>query len=1145
MKKFYLILCSIYAFFALVILPQKLQAQDCTTLTATYTSSESRCTATGSIQIKASGGSGNYQYKASGPVNINYTSTNLLTGLSAGKYVVDVKDISSNCVYTLDTIIVTGTYMAPNFNMAPTGVTCINGNDGKISLTSQNFGRGPFTYKIIAPSASSVGTTNTTGNFTGLVEGDYLVQLGDSCGGLQTRGITIEGYSWWLNGYDVGQLNCDSGHVFIEVKDSKGAISPNPVFAGFQYGASVFPGDTVWSSSTSFDYYRGKKHFVYLFAKDKCGNIKSALWIDGDLPGVDANVPITNIACSTFTATVTGQRNFMTPDFCIYDKNNVLLDCNITGVFNNLPYGPYCITIKDDCSDTTVTRCINVARPKPSGGAGISIVKGCNSIILSVNGSNLTNPNYCLYDGTGSSLISCNSSGIFPGVPYGSYCIKIINDPACYDTTIVLCTTVPRPLPTINPVVTISNLTCITFTASLAGVSNFTNGLYNLYNASNVLIASSSTPVFNNLLYGSYCIDGINDKSCYDTVISRCFTVVKPLPSLGTSINISNKTCAGYSAAVTGQQNITNPLYCLYDDANALLACNATGAFDGLLYSKNYCITTQNDVACYDTLLRTCFIIYPDNTSIVVSANKSCTTLGTTNLNIAFVKGTPSYTIDLFLPDGILLNHVASGSSNYTFNDLPNLPASKQYKIVVTDQCGNKDSANIIPIVSVVNRVLSTSGRCPSAKWTSGSSDVFVDINDNNIGGSIYPVLVKKNGIPAIVYSTTGVGYDFKFADLEPAVYIFQTYIQNCNKYVYDTLTVKKYKYPDLSGTKAYQCDNNGFTVSVDATGGIAPYVYEIFGSSPSFPSIIALPQPTSLFSINTGIDYSLIRLRAIDGCGNAGLYDASVLPLANFIVFADAKDCYNSNMTLRVDSIPNATYTWYKRVPNGDSVLVGTGPSYNMPSLSISDTGRYVSKILVNNGCLIKQAGYIITGSCASALPVNITLSGSKYQNANNVFWKSTTAEVKQFVLQRSFTGKNDFQDINTTANRGVQEYSFIDKNPAGENNFYRVKVVTVDNTVKYSNIIWLKNTKFDISFYPNPVNTTLYISISNATPKDYGIEITNSLGQHIFSKTYYKIQDAVINFPRAAGMAPGIYSVLVTDLQTNEQQTYKLIYK
>src|SRR5215831_15643719 len=79
-------------------------AQDCSNLKATYSSIESRCTATGIIGINATGGSGNYNYKVIGPVTTSFTSTNSITGLSAGNYAVFVHDITTGCTIEKDSI---------------------------------------------------------------------------------------------------------------------------------------------------------------------------------------------------------------------------------------------------------------------------------------------------------------------------------------------------------------------------------------------------------------------------------------------------------------------------------------------------------------------------------------------------------------------------------------------------------------------------------------------------------------------------------------------------------------------------------------------------------------------------------------------------------------------------------------------------------------------------------------------------------------------------------------------------------------------------------------------------------------------------------------------------------------------------------
>ena len=98
-------------------------SQDCSNLEANYSVQESRCIATGSITIQASGGSGNYNYRVEGPTSIAYTSSSTITGLSAGVYTISVKDIVHGCIVQKTNVSVGGSYSDPRFTLAKTDVS--------------------------------------------------------------------------------------------------------------------------------------------------------------------------------------------------------------------------------------------------------------------------------------------------------------------------------------------------------------------------------------------------------------------------------------------------------------------------------------------------------------------------------------------------------------------------------------------------------------------------------------------------------------------------------------------------------------------------------------------------------------------------------------------------------------------------------------------------------------------------------------------------------------------------------------------------------------------------------------------------------------------------------------------------------------
>ncbi len=134
MKKLYLTGIITLALIVSSLLPKVSFSQACNTLTATYRTTESRCAASGSIQIDVTGGSGNYEYKVSGPVNTIYTSSNIITGLPAGNYLVSIQDIGLRCFYERDTVTVDGGYRDPNFTLTSDPATCIGIGNGAITV---------------------------------------------------------------------------------------------------------------------------------------------------------------------------------------------------------------------------------------------------------------------------------------------------------------------------------------------------------------------------------------------------------------------------------------------------------------------------------------------------------------------------------------------------------------------------------------------------------------------------------------------------------------------------------------------------------------------------------------------------------------------------------------------------------------------------------------------------------------------------------------------------------------------------------------------------------------------------------------------------------------------------------------------------
>ena len=99
------------------------------------------------------------------------TSSNTFTGLPAGTYLLKVKD-ANNCVGSTGRVISEPEAITLN-NTDIKNVTCNGGTNGSFK-TNVTGGIANYTFKIDASS------TNSTGDFSNLVAGNYIVTVTDA-----------------------------------------------------------------------------------------------------------------------------------------------------------------------------------------------------------------------------------------------------------------------------------------------------------------------------------------------------------------------------------------------------------------------------------------------------------------------------------------------------------------------------------------------------------------------------------------------------------------------------------------------------------------------------------------------------------------------------------------------------------------------------------------------------------------------------------------------------------------------------------------------------------------------------------------------------------------------------------------------------
>jgi hypothetical protein len=166
------------------------------------------------------------------------------------------------------------------------------------------------------------------------------------------------------------------------------------------------------------------------------------------------------------------------------------------------------------------------------------------------------------------------------------------------------------------------------------------------------------------------------------------------------------------------------------------------------------------------------------------------------------------------------------------------------------------------------------------------------------------------------------------------------------------------------------------------------------------------------------------------------------------------------------------------------------------------------------------------VVGAVGLALPVTLTsFEATTKNNAVELSW--TTANevaISQYIVEKSANGV-DFAPIGSVNASNAGNYSFSDLNPNNGAGFYRLKMMEVSGTYKFSQVLLVKsNGNLSIGLYPNPVANTLTVTgLKNKS----SIRILNMNGQTMLLKN---TNSNIISLD-VAGYKAGIYKMQISN--------------
>ena len=175
------------------------------------------------------------------------------------------------------------------------------------------------------------------------------------------------------------------------------------------------------------------------------------------------------------------------------------------------------------------------------------------------------------------------------------------------------------------------------------------------------------------------------------------------------------------------------------------------------------------------------------------------------------------------------------------------------------------------------------------------------------------------------------------------------------------------------------------------------------------------------------------------------------------------------------------------------------------------------------------------------------IKVAGIFQQNKVLLNWNVLSQlNISSYEVERSTDAVNfkPVAAINTINNTG--NYNYTDASlPLAENIYYRIKQISNNNAVVYSNIITIKRSAENIPVlvFPNPAHNYINILFANANG-DYILKLTDNAGKTISINKINVNAGETFNIP-VSKFPPGIYHLKLIDQQTYWSSSYKILVK
>ena len=886
----------------------------------------------GTITLTANGGVSPYQFSKDNGVTYvsSMTSSNTFTGLTAGTYLLKVKD-ANNCIGSTGRVLTEPTAISVN-DIAVSNVVC-NGGTGQI-VVSASGGTAPLTYSINGVDFVSSNT------FTGLNPNTYTVTVKDNQGCTKVQNTTITEPSVINVSTTKTEPSCNGGTGSITVTASGGT------------GALRFSKDNgaTYSTGTSpytFSAVTPSNYQIKVKDANDCESAATSVSINQPPPLSITSTDNTIVTCfdgndGSITVTASGGTGALQ-----FSKDNGVNYTSGTSpyTFSGLTAGTYALKVKDASNCETMTTSVTVSEPAE---VIVTLVQkidikckgdATGEIEVDAEGGRIPG-DYHHFTISGSSV--SNDDGIFTGLKAGNYTITATDDYGCEGTINVTLTEPTDPL-SIGSVSTTA-ATCATGgTVSVTGTSGGTSPYSFALSAS----LTNTTGSFTNVAAGGYTLTVTDANNCTTTQSVTVSGSDVSAISINSQTNIVCKGAAtgSFAFSVSGGTGAYTVL--VKNAANSTMTGTGSNPYTyANLAAGTYTISVTDAASCSTSQS----VILTEPTTLLTPAIDDKTTAGCTpafnaTAMLSATGGVSPYTFEL------------NGTTNST-GSFTNLLAGN-YTATVTDNLGCEQTINLdilsSPAVTAISET-HTNITCNNANdgtitWTpTGGTTPFTF----TITGGASNATGSFTGLSAGTYSLTYTdAKGCKAAGTPASVTIVNP----------DPLSI------DNVSTTPATCGGGG-TVSATASGGTGTYTFAL---TPS------LSNTTGNFTNLAAGNYILTVTDAKNCSTTANLIVGS--STAPSIKIGSQTDiaCYGGSTGLFTFSISGGTGAYTVSVKDGSNNTVSYSGS-NPYTVSILAAGTYTISVTDAATCSATQTVTLTQPST----PLSITTTSKTNVTAN-----------------------------------------------------------------------------------------------------------------------------------------------------------------